>query len=170
MRLPGSLAAAGCMPCQARRVSCPSSRPSARQMLLCLLAHPCFAPWRALPCCGLQGVQWYTYSPETSMAILGFGSSGAKLQVRGCGRAGSAGRPAGRAACTSASGMPFLAPTICNCQPSPCSTPPPAAQAIQFSKAGTLRLPLLDLTPPWWALVALQRVGVQGRGLGPARG
>ncbi|KAL4448111.1 hypothetical protein ABPG75_005330 [Micractinium tetrahymenae] len=49
----------------------------------------------------LQGVQWYTYSPETHMVVMGFGSSGAKLQ------------------------------------------------AIQFSKAGTLKLPLLDLTPPW---------------------
>ncbi|KAL4859773.1 Arabinosyltransferase RRA3 [Chlorella vulgaris] len=50
---------------------------------------------------GLEGVQWYRYSPETHMVVLGFGSSGAKLQ------------------------------------------------AIQFSKAGTLKLPLLDLTPPW---------------------
>lgn len=33
--------------------------------------------------CVPQGVQWYTYSPETHMVVLGFGSSGAKLQVRG---------------------------------------------------------------------------------------
>lgn len=32
--------------------------------------------------------------------------------------------------------------------PCPASCCPPA-QAIQFSKAGTLKLPLLDLTPPW---------------------
>jgi hypothetical protein len=30
-----------------------------------------------------------------------------------------------------------------------CPPPPFPPQAIQFSKAGTLRLPLLDLTPPW---------------------
>ncbi|PRW59246.1 colon cancer-associated Mic1 [Chlorella sorokiniana] len=49
----------------------------------------------------LQGVQWYVYSPQTQMVVLGSGSNGAKLQ------------------------------------------------AIQFSRTGVLRLPLLDLTPPW---------------------
>ncbi|EFN57382.1 hypothetical protein CHLNCDRAFT_142780 [Chlorella variabilis] len=65
------------------------------------LVHPSLQGLRMDATVPLQGVQWYTYSPETHMVVLGFGSSGAKLQ------------------------------------------------AIQFSKAGTLKLPLLDLTPPW---------------------
>ena len=31
----------------------------------------------------VPGVQWYAYSPQTHMVVLGFGSSGAKLQVGG---------------------------------------------------------------------------------------
>jgi hypothetical protein len=43
--------------------------------------HPSCQALRLDSTVPLHGVQWYTYSPETHMVVLGFGSSGAKLQV-----------------------------------------------------------------------------------------
>lgn len=70
----------------------------------------------------LQGVQWYTYSPETHMVVLGFGSSGAKLQVSG-GRAKAGGR-------CSARGRPWAWPGPANLGATMCcaASPPPRLQ------------------------------------------